>query len=97
MEKRDDDDINLSHPLERKLIKYVFSGLLGVVMSGVAAGPVMYARFVTMEQSITTLTHVVDKLSDQVYDLKMEVVQLQTANNLLNYEVKERLGGPEKH
>lgn len=97
MERRDDDDSNLPHPLERKLIKYVFSGLLGVVMSGVAAGPVMYARFVTMEESITTLTKVVDKLSNQVFDLKMEVVELQTTNNLLNYSVKERLGGPEKH
>ena len=97
MAERDDDrDSVPPHPLERKLVKYIFAGLLGVITSGVTAGPVMYARFVTMEQSIAKLTLVVDKLNDQVYSLKMEVVQLQTTNNLLNYEVKERLSGPEK-
>ena len=85
------------HSLERRLSRYLLSALAGVAMSAVTAGPVMYARFVAMEQSITQLTSVVDKLSTQVYQLKMEVVQLQTTNNLLNYEVKEHLAdGPTK-
>lgn len=97
MERRSNRDSDPPHPLERKLVKHIMSALVGALIAGIAAGPVMYARFVTMEQSITQLTRVVDKLNDQVYALKMEVVQLQTANNLLNYEVKEHLGGPENH
>jgi cell division protein FtsB len=76
------------------MIKYVFSGLCGVLSTGAMVGLPMYARFVTVEASITQMAKSMDQLATQVYQLKMEVVELQTTNNLLNHEVKEHMHGP---
>jgi hypothetical protein len=97
MARRDHNrDSEPAQPLDRGMIKYIFSGLCGVIMTGVTAGLPMYARFVTMETTIGQLAVSVKEMSNQVYELKIEVTQLQASNNLLNYEVKERLNGPTK-
>lgn len=82
--------------LERSVGKYVISALSGVIAAGIIAGPPLYARFVSMEDKLGDLVKSVEKLTTQVMQLKIEVTELQTTNNVLNIELKDRLNGSTK-
>ena len=74
-----------------ELPKYIIAALCGVISTGLTVGLPMHARFVAMETNIVQLTDTVRGMSVMVHELKLEVVQLQTINNINSMELKREI------